>query len=730
MTIFLNILIPLVVAQPLTVEAVAEQCKPAIVVVTAKGRTEGKEGLGTGFFISKDGLIVTNYHVISEGRMIHVETQDGKEYPVIEVHALDRENDLAILKIEKPGCPFLEIRPSGQAKAGSRIVAIGNPHGLKHSVVAGHLSGTRDFDGRKMLQLAIPIEPGNSGGPVMDLEKKVIGILSIKSLVTENLGFAIQSESLIQLKGARPARIPMKAWLTVGAINEEVWESKFGGQWRQRAGKLLVENPGEGFGGRALLLRKQGPGAFPYEVEVELRMREENGAAGLVFDSDGNNCHYGFYPSSGQMRLTRFEGPDVYSWKVLRQEPSKFYRTGEWNHLKVLAEKEKFTCFLNGENVYEESWTPRQKGVVGLAKFRHTTAEFKGFQIRPGGPKPGPSKEEVNQVARFLSTPFPGESQIADRVKGLKGKEITALPMIQEKIRGLEANIAGLNRLRQEIHQAAVATKLREICSREEKEISLVEACMWVAKIDRPDLDIQSYLDDFRLMGEKLKKRASPKWTAMEKLQALKEYFHKEKGFHGSQQEYYNRANSYLPEVLDDREGLPITLAVLFIELGNYLDLNLKGIGLPGHFLAGLPGEKGQMSLIDVFDGSKIISQKEAEKISLDITGEPLSPPELNPVTKKQIVFRVLSNLLGSARKEKDEVAILRFLDCMLAVDNEAHEARGARAGIRAKNGNLHGALEDVDHLLKTKPMSIDLKKIGEFRSFLLEQMSKENPSK
>src|SRR5207253_2376404 len=79
---------------------------------------------------------------------------------------------------------------------GLGVVAIGNPHGLKHSVVTGVVSGTREIDGRQMIQLAIPIEPGNSGGPLLDLEGRVHGLLTMKSAVTENLGFAMPVSAL------------------------------------------------------------------------------------------------------------------------------------------------------------------------------------------------------------------------------------------------------------------------------------------------------------------------------------------------------------------------------------------------------------------------------------------------------------------------------------------------------------------------------------------------------
>ena len=88
-------------------------------------------------------------------------------------------------------------------------------------------------------------------------------------------------------------------------------------------------------------------------MAVEIILDDESGAAGLAFESDGGNRHYGFYPSSGSLRLTRFDGPDVFTWNILRQLQSDAYHPGEWNRLRVRVEEKKITCFVNGEKVIE-----------------------------------------------------------------------------------------------------------------------------------------------------------------------------------------------------------------------------------------------------------------------------------------------------------------------------------------------------------------------------------------
>ncbi len=176
---------------------------------------------------------------------------------------------------------------------------MGNPQGLTHSVVAGVVSGQRTIDGRPMIQLAIPIEPGNSGGPLLDMQGRVHGILTIKSLVTPNLGFAVAINTLKPLL-KKPNPVPMAAWLTIGALDRDDWQAKFGGQWRQRAGRILVEGVGSGFGGRSLCLSKREMPDLPCEIAVTVKLQDESGAAGLIFHADGDDRHYGFYPSNGQ----------------------------------------------------------------------------------------------------------------------------------------------------------------------------------------------------------------------------------------------------------------------------------------------------------------------------------------------------------------------------------------------------------------------------------------------
>ena len=133
--------LPIIKAEDKTAELLAKEKRSSIVVITQEGRDGKVSGTGTGFVISKDGLIATCAHVIGESRPIKVRFEDGKEYEVTEIFAWDRKLDLAILKIEAKDLIELDLAKENTAKQGTKVIAMGNPQGLEFSVVSGIISG-------------------------------------------------------------------------------------------------------------------------------------------------------------------------------------------------------------------------------------------------------------------------------------------------------------------------------------------------------------------------------------------------------------------------------------------------------------------------------------------------------------------------------------------------------------------------------------------------------------
>ncbi len=694
-----------------SVEQIAEKVRKSVVVITTPGRDDKRSGLGTGFVIG-EGLIATNYHVIGEGRAILVETADGKKHEATAVHAFDRTLDLAIIRINLKDLPILQLADSTKLKDGQTVVAVGNPHGLKYSVVSGVLSGRRDIDGRPMLQLAMPVERGNSGGPVVDRDGKVLGVITMKSAVTENLGFAVAVNSLKPLL-TKPNPVPMSAWKTIGALDADDWKTMLGARWRQRAGRILVDEPGTGFGGRSYCISEQPVPKLPFEVSVIVKLDEEAGAAGLIFHADDDGHHYGFYPSGGGLRLTRFDGSDVFSWKILEQTTSDAYKQSDWNTLKVRLEKGKILCYVNDKLAIESDDTGFTAGKVGLAKFRNTKAEFKQFRVGAKLTAAAPAAEVSARILKeinALKTPTP------EMLKKFGSEGTAGLDIIRQRAKELEEQAGRLRRLAANLHATTVVDQLAKTLKEKDKA-DLIHAALLIAKLDNEELDVELYRRDVERMAKKIAAKLPKDADDKAKLKALNDHLFNERGFHGSRGDYYNRSNSYLNEVLDDREGLPITLSVLYMELGKRLGLKFEGVGLPGHFVVRQVPVKGEPQLIDVYEGGKALSRDDAEKKVKEITGGKFEESVLAAVAPKAIVVRMLNNLLRIAQEEHDLDGSLRYLDAIIGIDPDgAGRERVLRGLARAQMGDKAGALADLDWVLEKMPDEVDLDAVRALR--------------
>jgi serine protease Do len=707
-------------AAPLSVKELTAKIRPSVVVISYAGRDGSQHGLGTGFVIDKSGLIATNLHVIGEARPIVVHTADGQPLTVKAIHASDRALDLAILQVQAENLQPLPISDDKPA-AGESVVVMGNPQGYKHSVVAGIISGLREFDGRQMLQLAIPVEPGNSGGPVLDMQGRVLGIVTMKSVVTENLGFAVAVSDLKSLRD-KPNLVPIDRWLTIGAIDRSQWEPLYGARWQQRGGKILVDGVGVGLGKRSLLLATGDEREAPFEVAVTVKLDDELGAAGLVFHSDGGQKHYGFYPSNGRLRLSRFDGPDVFFWNVLAEKPSEHYRPGDWNRLRVQIENDRLRCFVNDELVIESTDGAFRRGRVGLAKFRETGAEFRQFAVGKRLSNQAPSAESLAELKHKIDA-LPVLAEATDQaVRALSRDEATAAPaLLLARAAELAARSDELKRLAADVRTSAVIAQLEKFAAPGVERVDLLRAALIISRLDEEDLEVEAYVRQVDRMAGEIQRKAGDAATEQEKLAALNEYLFRDNGFHGSRTDYYHRANSLLSRVIDDREGLPITLSLLYIELAGRIGLNMEGVGLPAHFVVRHVPANGPPQLLDVFDQAVPLSREAAEKKIAALTGEAPRPDHFQAIGERQMLQRILLNLLANAQNPKtgpDREALIRYESAMLALDPGSARDRGLRAVCRWETGRTAAALDDLQKLIDANPAGLDLGELKKMQEF------------
>jgi len=178
-----------------TIEKSSERFGSAVVMVTAPS------GQGSGFIVSPEGHLVTNYHVIAGETRIKItvfsKTDQGyeqKHYKKVKIIALNPFADLALLKIEeaKGKLPYAYLGKMADLEAGQEVFAIGNPLGLTRTVSQGIISTkNRNFEGQLFVQTTTDINPGNSGGPLFNLKGEVIGVTSMGYLYLGGLNFAI-----------------------------------------------------------------------------------------------------------------------------------------------------------------------------------------------------------------------------------------------------------------------------------------------------------------------------------------------------------------------------------------------------------------------------------------------------------------------------------------------------------------------------------------------------------
>lgn len=181
------------------------QAKDPEVLLKSVVLIKSKESLGSGFFVSNDGKIVTNFHVIEGSSEVTVELNDGRLFMVRHATAVDAENDLVILQVPLANAPALALKETSLVKIGESVMALGSPSGLAGSVTNGIVSAIRDG----VIQTDTAINPGNSGGPLVDKRGRVVGVVTAKLKGTEGLNFAVGSTRVAKLLKERGQKIAL-----------------------------------------------------------------------------------------------------------------------------------------------------------------------------------------------------------------------------------------------------------------------------------------------------------------------------------------------------------------------------------------------------------------------------------------------------------------------------------------------------------------------------------------
>jgi regulator of sirC expression with transglutaminase-like and TPR domain len=182
---------------------------------------------------------------------------------------------------------------------------------------------------------------------------------------------------------------------------------------------------------------------------------------------------------------------------------------------------------------------------------------------------------------------------------------------------------------------------------RTDREINLGKAALYIAQIEYPDLEIDRYLATLTTMGTEVAKRLPKNRYPLKVIQTINQYLYIDLNFYGNENDYYNPKNSFLNDVIDRRTGIPITLALVYLEIAKQIDFPMVGIGMPGHFIIRPDFEDSEI-FIDAFNQGEILFVEDCRQKLMNIYQQniPIVPPEiLQAVTNRQILLRMLNNL-------------------------------------------------------------------------------------
>jgi len=231
-------LISVLVSQSASQENVADVVKrssDAVVLIVISNSAGQETALGSGFLVSADGEIVTNYHVIKEAHSAIVKLSNGAFFPVNGVLASDADKDLAIIKVNGKNLPFLTLGDIDKLHVGDHVVAIGSPLGLEGTASDGIVSALRDVASKKWIQTTAPVSHGNSGGPLLDMNDHVVGVITwgVNLELGQNLNFAAPCSEVRELlvtarREAKP--LPSVASKEEGLTGGALWTSLTSGR--------------------------------------------------------------------------------------------------------------------------------------------------------------------------------------------------------------------------------------------------------------------------------------------------------------------------------------------------------------------------------------------------------------------------------------------------------------------------------------------------------------------
>jgi regulator of sirC expression with transglutaminase-like and TPR domain len=257
-----------------------------------------------------------------------------------------------------------------------------------------------------------------------------------------------------------------------------------------------------------------------------------------------------------------------------------------------------------------------------------------------------------------------------------------------------------------------------------EDKLELPRAALAIAREDYPELDIERYLARLEELANAVRRRLDEAADPYRGIAALNYVMFKEQGFQGNRADYFDPKNSFLNQVMDRKKGIPITLSILYIEVGRRIGLPLQGVGFPGHFLVKYSGQGDDEIVIDPFHGGDIRSRDSLETLLGELYGGKVGfqPSHLRAVTKKQILRRLLSNLKIIYVRENNLLKARSVLEQLVILDPTSAEDIRDRGIVHLGLECFGKALADLENYLRLAPDAADASAVREQLARLAKQ--------
>jgi regulator of sirC expression with transglutaminase-like and TPR domain len=236
--------------------------------------------------------------------------------------------------------------------------------------------------------------------------------------------------------------------------------------------------------------------------------------------------------------------------------------------------------------------------------------------------------------------------------------------------------------------------------------VSLATLGLLVSTLEYPEMNVDDELASFRQLESVLSRRIQSNSSLLQKINEISEYFFSELSFSGNVKNYYDHKNSFINEVLNRRQGIPITLAILYMEIASRLGIDVAGIGMPGHFLVRAK-EKTEIFYIDVFNKGTVLSKDECEKMFNDHVPTSFTWDDryLVPVDDKYIIVRLLRNLKYIYLSEDKTKQAYKVMDLIVGLEpDNVFEIRD-RGMVGFRVGHKKQSIKDLKRFLEKEPV-------------------------